>query len=547
MVRARYAGGLLAAGVLIFYLVTLAPGLVWGDGGRLQLEATTGASVYWHFDELQAVDTDGWPFDRLGAAAWDHPVWVALGHGLVQLPVGESAWKLNLLSALAATVGVAAVFAVIRRLTGAVLPAAVGAISLAVAHTYWFHAVTAQVHALNAMFMALLIWAAVSWTEMTAPRWAALAFVAGLGVANHVMLGLTVVLVGAYLVVRRRQRPPAWVPLCGLLGLMPWWLQLLRMARVAGLPTTLAVAGGFPWLGDRWPGPLADVPGNLLGFCGMLLYQYTPLGCALGVLGAYWLLRRSRVEGSFLLLLFVLSGLFSANYTVPDRFAFHLPAYLVFAVFIGCGAAGVLDWARGGSTARTVAVRGVLAVALVLPAFMYAAVPSILRRHGVTDADIGVPPVAANARDGMAFFLDPNTRGDDSAERFGRRALTRLAPDSLVLLAWPQEREAYLVMRYFQLTEGLRRDVTLDMMMFTGEPVGDSVLRITRAQRGCRPLYLISTDPAVYPIRQLSDGFTVSAEGDLFRLHPKPPTETVCPGHEPAPVNIEDLLRRVRR
>ena len=111
--------GTLFVGLIVFafYVYTLAPGLVWADGGRLQADAVTGASLYWHFDELSGIPTDGWPFDRLGVAAWDHPVWVMLGHALVSLPFGAPAWWLNLLSALPAAGTVALVYLIIRRLT----------------------------------------------------------------------------------------------------------------------------------------------------------------------------------------------------------------------------------------------------------------------------------------------------------------------------------------------------------------------------------------------------------------------------------------------
>jgi hypothetical protein len=536
---------LLASGTLAFYLATLAPGLVWADGGRLQVEAITGASVYWHFDELKQVATDGWPFDRLGVAAWDHPVWVILGHALVKLPPGAPGWKLNLFSALAATGGVVAVYAIIRRLAGNAWAAVAGGLALAVAHTYWFHAVTAQVHALNALFTAILIGYAVGPRELSPARWAGLAMLAGLGMANHVMLGLAVVLVTAYLIISRMSVPPWTAAIWFVVGLAPWWLQMLRMAHVAGFATTLTVAAGFPWLGDRWPGPLSGLPANLVGYLGMLLYQFTPLGCALGGYGAWHLWQRRRGEAQALLLLFTLYALFSVNYNVPDRFAFHLPSYLVFAIFIGCGVAGLgaamATWAKVWRRATA----GALVLALALPIVAYAAAPGLLRGRGVTDADLGIPPVGG--RDGIAFFLDPNSRGDDSAERFGRQALAGLAPRALVMLAWPQDREAYLIMRYFQLTEQLRPDVTLDLMMFTGKPVHDSVLDIAAAQRGCRPLYLMSDDPRVYPVRALISDFTIGAEGRAFRLQPRADRIGSCPGQESAPVRLDDLLRRVRR
>jgi hypothetical protein len=102
--RARGQSLLLGVVVFAFYLCTLAPSLVWADGGRMQLDAATGGSLYWHLDELSGVATDGWPFDRLGVAAWDHPLWVMIGHVLVvAVPVDDPAWLLNLLSRTGAT------------------------------------------------------------------------------------------------------------------------------------------------------------------------------------------------------------------------------------------------------------------------------------------------------------------------------------------------------------------------------------------------------------------------------------------------------------
>ncbi len=66
-------------------------------------------------------------------------------------------------------------------------------------------------------------------------------------------------------------------------------------------------------------------------------------------------------------------------------------------------------------------------------------------------------------------------------------------------------------MRYFQLAENIRPDVELDLMMLPGPPCTTGVLAIAAAQQDCRPIYLVSNDPAVYPIAELRRSFDIPA------------------------------------
>jgi hypothetical protein len=243
--------------------------------------------------------------------------------------------------------------------------------------------------------------------------------------------------------------------------------------------------------------------------------------------------------------LFVLHAGFSANYGVADRIAFHLPSFLLFAIFIGYGVSEVLRRLRSAAWMRA-RVAGIAIVALMAaPIGIYHVVPGALRHAGVTAADLGIPTVGS--RDGLAYFLDPDKRGDDSAERFGRGALTGLAPGATVLVAWPRDLETYVALRYFQLAQGLRPDVTLDLMLFTGLPVADSVLTIAQTQAGCRPIYLASDDPPTYPMVELRRQFIVTPESMLVRVRPHDATAGPCPPATPANRTLEELLRTVRR
>lgn len=556
--RSRLPALLVGLAVFTFYLSTLAPSLVWADGGRLQIDGVTGGSVYWHFEELADADTDGWPFERLGVAAWDHPLWVMTGHGLVSLRLADPAWMLNLLSALAAASAVVILFLIICTLTVNTFGAVAGAVALAVSHIYWFHAVTAEVYALHAVFMLLLVLFALRWRFLTGRRLALIALVAGLGMANHVMLAVTAVPAAVFIGIMHWRCPHDRRPSLGgldvvraaavfVVGWAPWWVQFARMSRVAGVETTVTMAAGFPWLGNRWPGPPGEWLGHAAGYLGFMVYQFTPVGLAVGAYGAVWLWRRRRAEAALLVTIFGLYAVFSANHQVADQFALHHPSFVIFAVFIGCGVSCVVAALRPSVSRWRVAAGALVMGAMALPLAVYPFVPGVLRSQGIAEADLGIPTVGVDARDGIRYFLDPNKHGDDSAARFGRSTLEGLAPQALVLTAWPDDTEPYLVMRYFQLTEDLRPDVRVDLMMFTGKPVHDSVLHIALTQRACRAIYLASDDAATYPIDELRSHFSIVTEGQLVRLLPTGDEVGACEDGESASPSLDELMRRVRQ
>src|SRR6266487_1798803 len=123
---------------LAFYLTTMAPSVTWADGARLQMEVIKGGSSYWFLDELSQVHTDGWPFERLGVMPWDHPLYVLIGQAFLALPSGEAPWRINLISALAAALAIVQTYRAALPLTNDRWAAVLGALALAVSHTFWF-------------------------------------------------------------------------------------------------------------------------------------------------------------------------------------------------------------------------------------------------------------------------------------------------------------------------------------------------------------------------------------------------------------------------
>lgn len=107
---------LLAAGVLLFCLYTVAPTVLWGDDAYFQRAAFTA--------ELRP-DGSG------------HRLWLQLAQLFLHVPWGDVAFRANLLSAVAAAVTVLVGFLAACELGLRTAGASVAALSLAVGHTLW--------------------------------------------------------------------------------------------------------------------------------------------------------------------------------------------------------------------------------------------------------------------------------------------------------------------------------------------------------------------------------------------------------------------------
>jgi hypothetical protein len=524
----RAAAVAVFAGALVFYVWTLSPSVGWGDAVRLQLDAALGGSTYWYLEEVDRTAGDGWPFQFLGVAAWDHPLYVFLVQAFVALPGPNLAWRVNLFSALSAALAVAGLFLVAFRMTGDRRAAGLAAAALAVSHTFWFQAVTAEVYALHAVFMLVLVGFVLHRAESASRRaWWTIAFVAGLATANHFFFLLTVATVLACLPRGsfRRVRSGDVVALAGgfLLGLAPWWIQFLRMSMVTGLWSTVQTVTGLPVLADRlWADSIVAGLKNLASYAAFLTYQFTPFGVAVGLWGFLSLQRRAPTAFRLLLSLFVVHALFSANYQVADRYTFHVFSYVIFALAMAAGFGRLLavltaTWRTrpGLITAAAIGLAGLV----ISPVAIYAVTPRALRAAGIEDATLGIPSIGTGARDGIEYFLNPNRRNDDSADRFGRTTLDSLAPGALVLAPKESDQETYLVLRYFQLVERRRPDVELDLALSAStHSVPAFILERVRTAASCRPVYFASLNSRWYPIDAVAGTFTVAAEAGLYRV-----------------------------
>jgi len=426
---------LLAAGAL--YVLTCAPTILWQDSALF---------VYriWHND-IQG---------NLGIAL-AHPLYIMIGILFKFVPIGQLAWRINLISALFGALAVANLFLLLKLWLGKTLPAVIGAVTLAVSWTFWQHAVIAEAYSLYAaqLFAELILLLQYVRTKRVKYLYL-LGLFNGLAVANHLwaVFGfICYVIFIAFLLAKKRVhfKQLAVIVLLWLIGAAPYEYLVVREIVVTGdVPATLASA----LFGNGWQGSVlnASITGKIAfeNIIFIILNFPTPNFLLLFVgLWALYKTAPSRSYANILVAMLVLHFVFAFRYTVPDRHAFFLPFYCLAAILVGLGA-DVL-FRRINHNALVFAVL----VFALMPAPLYAITPEVGRKMYKPLSQRRKLPY----RDDYRYFLQPWKVGERSAEKFAHQAMDSVDENAII---YADTTTAHALL-YAQEVEDLRHDVKI--------------------------------------------------------------------------------------
>ncbi|MCK4782944.1 MAG: DUF2723 domain-containing protein [Desulfobacteraceae bacterium] len=478
-----------------------------------------------------------WQMDltgRLGLAL-SHPLYIVLCRAFATIIPGDFAWRVNLFSALCSAGAIGLLFATIRRLSRSQWTAFVTVGLLAVTHTFWTHAVIAEVYGLYALLLALEMYLLVRYchAEKGRPAWwlLALMLVNGLNVSNHLLALLHLPAYGIYALLRiRAKRLPcrflilmalAWIVGAGLYEA----LIIAQIARGAGVADTIRSAlFGLQWQ-DRVIGCMPDsaVLGKSLGY--FLLNFPTPI-LLLAPLGIYFGLRDShtRPAAAVWLGICTVAFVFALRYDVPDQYVFFFPCYVFTAVFIGLGA-GRMPQAR--PLMASVPARIAILLLTFLPALAYeiapAAASGIPRLRPIADKALRAER-AIPGRDIYTYFLRPRKNGDYSARNFALAALELAHPDGLIAADTTTANPII----YLQQTQGQYSSVYLSKgpdLKAPREVVADVATVESWLALG-RRVFIVS------PQRQSALAEDLE-QTNRFRLEPRDPLYEILPAERP--------------
>jgi hypothetical protein len=499
---ARWMPWLIGIAAFALYAYTAAPGIVtfFDDSLEFQTVAPTFGIAH----------PTGYPlYTILGG------IWTRL------LPVGTWAGRLNLFSALCASVAIALVAYITARLTrkddgaGGGLPNSwaglAAAITYGISPVWWSQATIAEVYAFHGLFVAAILATTIGMnqSQQLDRRMTVLMLLFGLGLTHHRTTLLLVPPVALYLV---WSVPGIWRPR------RVWWLwgTALLLPLILYLYIPLRAAAGVRDLNGSylptWAGfwnhvlardygaffadnPLATTLSAAQWF-ELIRTQMGGIGLLLALLGLAWLFdRRLRPARAWWLVLGVLlvNLLFAIFYRVPDPEVFLLPAILCLAIFCG-GGVGLVARTLSEPTATFLSV--VLIALLLVPLVLY--------------------PI-------------PNRHDEWSAHDHARRMAQANFPPNSHVIGLEGEMTA---LRYMQAAEGLADNAS---MTNANDP----------AERRALVESLMATGVPVYLTREvegIEGEYSFSGDADLVRVWPRGESQITLPNSEPGQSSFPLLL-----
>jgi hypothetical protein len=300
-----------------------------------------------------------------------YPTYVLVGFALNLLltPLGEPAFRMNLLSLLAVAAAAAFAALTIKLLTGRTLIAAAVGIGLGLTPIAWSIATRADAHALHLALVALLLALLARWEharrEAEDPpdatrrgdRWlVSAAIVYGLAAGNHSLTLLLALPILLYVLAVEPNilRRPRFMATCALAAIGTLALVYLELPLRAGpFRAPLVYANPETWdgfwyiaLAEQFRGilgnPLADLPEKAAKLVQLGVRELGPLAIVVPVGFLATVARAPRfalLTGSA----FLITVLFNASYTNADLSRYYLGPALIAWLWIGLFAATIID------------------------------------------------------------------------------------------------------------------------------------------------------------------------------------------------------------
>ena len=458
--------------VFILYTLTLAPGVVGGDAGEHQLAVPL----------LGIPHTTGYPLYILVGKLWT-----------LLLPIGSMAWRVNLFSALGGALAAGLTTVVVYQLSRDIFTADhwVGAIvagfGLAFGLTLWQWSIIAGVRSFNVFFFALLTLQAITFARhikhnrqdaaQTTLYW--LAFTVGLSLAHHrtTVFYLPSLILWIWWHDPGLIRQPHRLLILIVLTCLPLTLYLFIYLRGINTPPytheQITDFKSFWFLvgsGDStglflYVDPVY-LPARLAFIWHDILAQLSLPGVVLAIIGGFILAVRRPAHFLFQSLLVMLLLLFTLDFEVVNLNEaptwYLMPAYFIFAVWLGIGVNGVASFVVSiiESLNKKISSTNALGTTHSLPfqylfaIHLFAVAIFII----LLTATLGLPnwrvqyEAAVQPLDDWRQLL----RGTQ-AQRFVESSLPDVEPNSIIWGDWEQ----YTPFKYYQLILNQRSDVTI--------------------------------------------------------------------------------------
>jgi len=460
---------------VVLYAISCAPGPLWQDSGMYQYR-------------IWQNDIEG----RLGLAL-SHPLYHLIGVAVKYIPIGEFAYRVNLISAIAAAVAVANLFLLLRLWLGKNLPAIIAAITLALSWTTWQFASIAEVYTLHsALFLAELIMLFQYIKTRRIGFLYLLALFNGLAIANHMWASIAFICYTVFLVfllIKKQISTKSLVVivLLWVVGAGPYEYLIIQNAiRTGDLLSTFASAA----FGNNWQGAVLNtsfsatvIKENLI----FLGYNYPTPNILFFFVGLWGLYKfaPARSFANILLALLILFFAFAFRYDVPDRYAFFMPFYCLVPILLGLG----FDILVKHKNRRLICCLALIFTLLPIP--VYTLAPILMERMEFKLPTKRTIPY----RNDYIWFLRPWQTGYHGPEQFADEVFNTVE-DNAVIYA---DGTTVYVLLYVQQAKGKRSDVKIVSKYYTSKNAPAFTENTIEQLMESSSVYVVSPEPGYCP------------------------------------------------
>jgi hypothetical protein len=519
----------LGLAALVLYAATLAP---------------TVATVFDDSLEFQVV------LPSLGIAhPTGYPLYTLLGWAFSRLPLGDLAFRVNVLSAVAGAAAVGVLFLVARRLGSTRLAAATMSAVFALSSTWWSQATIAEVYTLHGLFVVLILYLTLSLdtphrsspSTVHSPRLVALAFLFGLSLTHHRTTLLLAPAVAVYVLwtdpgLLRRPRDLALMAGAFLLPLLLYLYLPLRGQAITSLD------GAYT---NTWQGFVRHVLASDYGAffrdnplaierprdypLRLLISQIGLASLVLGVVG--WLHWRSEPRRwTFLAIAFATTLVFAIGYQTADVDVFYLPATMIWLAVAAMGLTRVHEAAVAWLAKKPGSSKGWLIAVDVLLVAVVILQPAVTTLHFLR-VDTRPQACIETLAVGEPPAFTPKRSDNWNAANCGRAILGLPLPPQSVVVGLLGETT---LLRYLQMADGLRPDVE----PVTADGEAARLAAVDQAMAAGKPVYVTRELPG------LAERYSLTGEGPLVRVWP---AGQAAPASLPQQVDVPfgDSLRLV--
>ncbi|MGQ9618789.1 MAG: glycosyltransferase family 117 protein [Candidatus Aminicenantia bacterium] len=327
----------------LIFLFNLAPTVSYGDSAEFVIGAY----------KLSIVHPPG------------YPLYLLFGKLFTMLPVGDIAYRVNMMSAFFGALTCAVLFIILSELIKSILISFITSFTLTFSITFFHLSTIAEVYTLNSFFVATLLLILILWDKRENKRLLFIfSLLFGLSLTNHLTIAIFVPSFLIFFFLNREKISIMNIDilktiLLVILGLTPYLyipirsfssVETIFWPKIKSFKEFISFVTASPFSVWIFKQNFKELVESLLKFLSFLLIQFPGFGTLFGTTGFF----KQRKEESklfiLLTLMFLSLAIFGINYRVGDVHHFYLPNYLIFTIWIGYGIA--LLWQRTPSTTK---------------------------------------------------------------------------------------------------------------------------------------------------------------------------------------------------